>query len=498
VEQLGSGGQAEVYRAVHPTLGRDVVIKWAHQSLPEAAQQMLIDEGKVLARLDAPGLVRVYDVDLHEGRPFVVMEFVHGRTLQQQLKDRPPSPRQAAALVGQLAQTLERVHQQGACHRDLKPLNVLIDAGGRPRLLDFGLALMDQPWSEPRRQEGDVSGTYQYMAPEQANGDMSRIGPRTDVFGLGGILYALLTGRPPYQGPEAFGVWEQARQGKVVPPRQLNRHLPRSLEKICLKALAADPQERFASAGEMARALRSYLRRPWMMAVASFLAGSALLIGLAVYFGLFRSSAPAAPLSGKLIARLLLDNDPGRNLLSIGEDPRAVPVRNGDGVRLEVRLNQPAHIYLLWVDGASGEVFPLYPWNQGHTIDIGDLHVPPPVLAPRQEVSSPPEKGNWAWKVKGKSGLETVLLLARREPVSGEVSWPELIGQLASPGLQNPKQVVFLGFERGKVAAFADAELTRGLEVKARQVDEPLLRQMERLPAHFDWVQAIRFAHQGD
>jgi serine/threonine protein kinase len=160
IEWLGSGGQADVYRAVHPQLpGRDVVVKWAKCSLTEPVQRMLLAEGAILARLDEQGLVRVYDADVHEGRPFVVMEYVPGRTLEQQLKERLPHPREAAKFVALLAGTLARVHGQGVCHRDLKPSNVLVDQARRPRVLDFGLALMDQPWAPQVGSGGGVSGT---------------------------------------------------------------------------------------------------------------------------------------------------------------------------------------------------------------------------------------------------------------------------------------------------------------------------------------------------
>jgi serine/threonine protein kinase len=201
VEWLGRGGQAEVFRAVHPHLpGRDVVIKWARRRLTELVRQQFLAEGQVLAGLEEAGVARVYDVDVYEDRPFVVMEYLRGRSLQQVLAQRRPAPREAAALVAVLADSLDRVHRRGVCHRDLKPANVLIDDAGRPRLVDFGLALAERPWDQSGRQEEGVSGTFQYMAPEQANGQTERIGPRSDIFGLGSILYALLTGRPPPPG----------------------------------------------------------------------------------------------------------------------------------------------------------------------------------------------------------------------------------------------------------------------------------------------------------
>src|SRR5262249_48140872 len=153
--------------------------------------------------------------------------------------------------------------RQGILHRDLKPANVLVDAAGRPRLMDFGLASLRHAWGAINPPEGDaVCGTYPYMAPEQARGEAERVGAPTDGFGLGAIFYQLLTGQPPYRGESAAEVREQARQGRVTPPRQINPRIPRTLERICRKALAADPSQRYASAGAMGRALRGYLRRP--------------------------------------------------------------------------------------------------------------------------------------------------------------------------------------------------------------------------------------------
>lgn len=170
-------------------------------------------------------------------------------------------PHEAAALTAELALTLHRVHAHGVCHRDVKPANVLIDTADRPRVVDFGLALLDEPWG-PSAPPGDaVAGTLAYMAPEQANAHAERIGPRTDVFGLGAVLYHLLTGRPPYDGPDRDALWRQARDARITPPHELNPRVPRALERICQKALAADRKDRYASCAALARALVTYQRR---------------------------------------------------------------------------------------------------------------------------------------------------------------------------------------------------------------------------------------------
>ena len=505
VECLGGGGQAEVYRAIHPNLpGRDVVIKWARNHLPERRQQELLAEGRVLAGLEEAGVARVYDVDVAEGRPFVVMEFVRGRTLQQQLNDRRPSFREAAALVARLAGSLERVHRHGVVHRDLKPANILIDADGRPRLVDFGLALSEQPWDPAGRLPDDVAGTFAYMAPEQANGRGERVGPRADVFGLGAVLYALLTGRAPFPHPEPMGAWQQARLGTVVPPRELNPRVPRALERICLKALARDPQARYESAGRFGAALERHLRRRWAAAV---LGATALVCvaGLVWWLG-FRPSGPlgpqtggsgappatAAALTGELIVQVWTPDGKGKAGLRVDEpNSGALPVRNGEWVHLKAALNQPAYVYLLWVE-PDGKVETYYPWSRYDTVET-----PPPPQTPRQEVDSPKERTK-GWQIHGNGGLETILLVARREPLGAEVKLGQVIGKLPPARFAHPQQVLVRGFDRGRPVDTVDLALSRGGSKEAEEIDHPLLLLMERLRGHFELVRAVRFAHQGD
>jgi tRNA A-37 threonylcarbamoyl transferase component Bud32 len=500
VEHLGQGGQAVAYRAVHPQLpGRDVVIKWAKERLPEPQRQQLLAEGRVLADLEETGVARVYDVGLCEDRPFVVMEYLRGRTLQQVLAQRRPSPREAAALVAALAASLDRVHRRGVCHRDLKPSNVLIDDAGRPRLVDFGLALVDRPWDLSGRPVEGVSGTFQYMAPEQANGQTERIGPQSDVFGLGGILYALLTGRPPYQDADVMGVWEKARQGIVTPPRQLNPHIPRALERICLKALAFDPAQRYASAGHFAAALRGFGRRRWFLAA---LGGAAAFLALAaVLYQAIPWPVPkpptggeAGPLTGELVVRVWTpQGDRTKSGLRLG-DPGALPVRNGEWLRLEAQLNRPGYVYLLWAD-SEGRVSPLYPWNSEKIIH--DLQTPPPEQPPRQAVTSPAREKE-GWRIEGKSGLETLLLLARETPWPWETRLADVVGKLPAVPLRDPLELAVRGYDAGQPVGTVLEWQNRGPNKDAEEIDDPLLQLMDRLRPHFPFIRAVRFAHQGD
>jgi serine/threonine protein kinase len=510
IERLGGGGQGEVFRAVHPKLlGRDVVIKWARQSLDGPRQQQLLAEGQVLARLDDPGLVRVYDVDMCDGRPFIVFEYVAGRTLHDQMKQARPSFRQAALLICQLAATLERVHQKGVLHRDLKPQNVLIDLAGQPRLLDFGLAwLQPTAGAETDRPERGISGTPQYMPPEQARGDLDRLGPHSDVFGLGAIFYEMLTGQPPYNAADRSALWAQARQGRIAPPRQLNPRVPRSLEAICLRALAPDLEQRYPTARSLERALRRYLARPKLA-----LAGVAALVlaaGIAVTVVSLpgRPHAPPGTAGLQTLPQTLLSGDLIVNVWSPSgskpgmplDQPGALPVRTGEMLRVSVKLNQPAYTYLILLD-SRGDVHPLHPWNPER-----GFREPPRQDRPIQEISLPektadqPHKG---WELDEHSGLETFLLLVRRTPLPEDYDLAGRIGQYPSAPLRHPQEFVVRGAGPDGDSAdrdlhrSLDAELStkRGLNLEAKRIDEPLLQVFERLRGDFELIRAVRFAH---
>jgi serine/threonine-protein kinase len=216
-------------------------------------------EAEAVAGLRHANVVQVYDVGDLNGRPYYTMELVGGGSLAQKAAGRPLPARQAAALVVALAEAVQVAHQSGIVHRDLKPSNVLLTDDGTPKVTDFGLA---------RRLESAVSltqtgvpvGTPSYMAPEQVHGQKEAIGPATDVYALGAILYELLTGRPPFQAATAAATLQQVLDDDPAPPGRPDAPVPRDLQTICLKCLHKEPARRYPSAAALAEDLRHFLR----------------------------------------------------------------------------------------------------------------------------------------------------------------------------------------------------------------------------------------------
>jgi hypothetical protein len=270
----------------------------------------------VLARLQHPNVVQIFEVGECEGRPFLAMEFCSGGSLEKKLNGTPLPAREAARLIESLASAVEAAHQAHVLHRDLKPGNVLLDANGTPKVTDFGLAKkLDQ---QGHTQSGAILGTAAYMAPEQATGRIKQVGPAADVYALGVILYEALTGRPPFRGDNLLETLEQVRSQNPVPPRRLAPGVPADLETICLKCLQKDIAARYASAGELAADLRRFLdgqpvqarsprwwqgplrlaRRHRLAAVAGL--GGCVVALLAVFLGARPRPQEALPSPGKV------------------------------------------------------------------------------------------------------------------------------------------------------------------------------------------------------
>ena len=259
---LGRGGMGAVFRAHDTQLDRPVALKVPFLGGDDAGtRERFYREARAAAALHHANICPVFDVGELHGVPYLTMAFIEGRSLAKALEaGQPFTPSQAALLVRKLALGMHEAHARGVIHRDLKPGNVILRPDGEPVIMDFGLARHgDESHGEGLTREGDVIGTIEYMSPEQFEGDNASVGPASDVYSLGVVLYEVLTGRRPYQGSTA----SKMRAILLQPPPRPSEHrpgLPAELEEICLKAMAKRPADRYATMAEFAAALTAYLR----------------------------------------------------------------------------------------------------------------------------------------------------------------------------------------------------------------------------------------------
>jgi eukaryotic-like serine/threonine-protein kinase len=265
--ELGRGGMGVVYQARHLSLNRIVALKMILSGPFSSSQERVRfrQDALMLARLQHANIVQIYDVGEHQGLPYFSLEFMQGGSLAERLNGTPLPARQAAELVETLARAVHHAHHQGIIHRDLKPANVLLTgARGAPlsqctaKITDFGLAKRRDDPAGPTPHNA-ILGTPSYMAPEQAAGQVREVGPRSDVYALGAILYECLTGRPPFKGITTLETLELVVAQEPVPVRQLQPKVPRDLETICLRCLHKEPRRRFLTSRKLANDLRRYL-----------------------------------------------------------------------------------------------------------------------------------------------------------------------------------------------------------------------------------------------
>ncbi|BBM87519.1 bifunctional serine/threonine-protein kinase/formylglycine-generating enzyme family protein [Candidatus Uabimicrobium amorphum] len=263
VKKLGQGAMAEVFQIYHPGLSKHFALKLTGSSLDKVGtlsdqdSKRFLREARVSAKLKHPNIVSVIDNGTKDGREYLVMDYVEGMTLDDYIAKKKPSFNACLKIIAKIADALSHAHKQAIIHRDLKPGNVMME-GDEPMLMDFGLAKpvdVDTSFT----QMGTVLGTPSYMAPEQAQGRIDEIDARSDVYGLGAILYYMLTGKAPFERKVVMATLMAVVREDVVPPSGHNADVPDEVEALCLKALQKNPQNRFQSTDEMAMHIHAYL-----------------------------------------------------------------------------------------------------------------------------------------------------------------------------------------------------------------------------------------------
>ena len=376
VGKLGQGAQATAYRALHPVLHKELVIKYAKKPVDATPEERnaLVREGRILADLEHPNLAKVLDLDFHESRPFLVMEYHRGVNLEQAVHQHKLPPREAAALIAPLARALEAAHRRGIVHQDIKPANILIDETGKPFVLDFGLARLRDAWSAGAEQP--AGGTVSYMAPEQARAEAAKIGPASDVFSLGAVLYFLLTGNPPFRAGDGYETMKQAGRCEFDRDALRAKGIPPRLAAICLRAMATEPEQRYRRAEDMALDLDRYLHRPRKVLMLAA-AAAILLVAVAVWHFWPAASVsverPLAPAHQLLITaiRRTEKGEPLRHTISATKDlTDRAPLKRGDILELSYEVPRGYQSALFFVNSA-GEVRELEPL-QVHLVGATD------------------------------------------------------------------------------------------------------------------------------
>lgn len=469
LRQLPSGGQADVYLTYDAQLDRQAVLKLAHaESADTEGQQTIVQEGKILAQLEHPNLARVYDAGVYEDRPYLAVEYVAGPNLRQWLVQRRCTFTQAATIVAKIADALEVAHRKNIIHQDIKPENVVIDEGGEPKLIDFGVALSRQAWIADDRRPGTAWGSPCYMAPEQARGETDRLGPGSDVFSLGTLLFELLTGRSPFEGNRLPDVLDRVGSADFDKSALNSAGVPATLCKICLRAMAREPKDRFASAGEMSGELRRFVSREKLSRRAVLATALLIPAGIIAWIAWPRTSARITMPLQELV-RVYRDGPP----LDL---ENAVPLSTSD--RIRVVCDVP--------DGVEATVF-MYS-TQGDLRELGQGALSPG--DPHPHLYFPHSEHEQVLPLDGPPGTCVVLVCARegRPPTLEEVAdnfdqkpWPEIPGKTVV--VMNPDKTVPRG----------DVLRGPGTYDPVGDVEDRVDKIRVRLRDKFDFVAGVAF-----
>jgi serine/threonine protein kinase len=489
---LGGGSFGRVYLAWDSGLERRVALKMPLAVGEEEARGIedFIEEARTASKIDHPAIVPVLDVVRDPGSPpAIIMPYIEGCSLRDRMTQQRLTFLEATTLIIEVADAMDFAHRRGFVHRDLKPRNILLDSAGRPHITDFGLALHE---SQQRSRAGESAGSLAYMSPEQLRGQANWLDGRSDIWALGVILYELLTGRRPFEGRTVDELASEIFARDPKPPRQIDAAIPAELERICLTCLSKPISGRYATARDLADALRQGLSA-WqpgagseepdsvvkassrltrsMLVVGGLLAAGVWVLLLTVALGgadwISRPNSPVAVQDIDLTVYSQDDEYRGQlNRTSF----MAAPLRTGDKVRLTVRVSRPTYLYVLWI-GTDGDVAPLHPWPAGKwTRPAAELEVAEVRL---------PEALDQTWQVQpGMAGVETIIVLTARRPLPADL---DLEGLLQSA---RPQEGVKLGeplwFENGHLQSrtrspnvvepvqLADAVVANQLSIQAR------------------------------
>ena len=522
LDQLGSGGCGAVYLAHDQRIDRKVAIKILHRAY-QGEPRLILQEARAQGAVEHPQVVPIYQVGQADPDVFyIVSKYLPGGTLDDRMRADPIPRTIAIGIAIQVSEALNAAHQRGLVHRDLKPSNILLDESGSAYVSDFGLALHED---EQRHHRNEISGTPAYMAPEQVQGRSHHLDGRTDVWALGVILYEMLTGQRPFSGPSTLELFEEIREREAKPLRLIQPDIPQRLEEIVLKCLRKNPADRYSTAGDLASHLQDWEQthsadsetrvtgasRPRHPSVAWQTVAWVTALSLSLASGIWsvslwkseskQSDTPANPrstttqgeatpgtddVSQPLTAHIALRVwGEGKQGISL-DDPMALPLRNGDQVRLDVELSEPAHVYLFWVD-ASGQPMEIFP----HDPELGPLED-----KPRSSVQSP-KRLNRGWPIEGVTGMETAIVLVRKKP---HPPIEKLTEQWSLPPMfefNTPREMVTYYLDANSTEPSIQHSVYRGLGKNSSKIDDPVLDLMERLQDEFDLAKIVRVAHVG-
>ncbi|MEL6150696.1 MAG: protein kinase [Chloroflexota bacterium] len=373
---LGSGGMATVYRARHSRLAREVALKLLHQAFitDDNFIARFEREAQIVAQLDHPNIVPVYDFDDIEGQPYIAMKYIEGRTLKDSFTQAAPTLDEIVTIVDAVAAALTYAHSQGVLHRDVKPSNVIIDNDGTPYLTDFGLARAAQS-GESTLSAGMIIGTPNYVAPEQASDDAD-VSEHSDVYSFGVMLYEMVVGRVPFTGKTPYATIHKHIYEQPPLPSEVNPEVPTQVEMVLLKALEKDPADRYQTPGELAEAFKKAVQASGLTELSPDRSSVLVTRQLPPIDSTPRiPNAPSSKPKRATVPSPVTSNDQSSLLLLQGEEGWAsLPQDEIIAKRIEARRGRSVGLFShlvpfigvnVMIFASSGTLIPFFGWGAG-------------------------------------------------------------------------------------------------------------------------------------